>query len=52
MNENKDSIKMIVELPMEWVLIKKQEAKDKGLIWSKYAKEQLKKVLMTKKFTR
>lgn len=36
-----NGLTMFVKLPMEWVEIKKQEAKDKGYKWTAYARAAL-----------
>lgn len=43
MNEN---ITMIVSLPKEWCLIKREQAKNEGKIWSTFARQKIVELCM------
>ena len=51
-NKDKETVRITLEIPKEWVQVKRKEAKEQGVVWSTYAREQILKSLKTKKYTR
>jgi hypothetical protein len=52
MKNEKETVRMTLEIPKDWVIKKKAEAKEQGKVWSVFAREEILKAIQSKKFTR
>ena len=50
MSKEKQTVQIVLEIPKDWVLEKKKQAKQQGKIWSAFVREEILKSIQTKKF--